>query len=180
MQTLRAHVERFPGSELVAHAQYWLGMNELACGDFRSAAATLETAAERFSTHELAPAMTFSAADAYRRAGESAKVEPLCQRVLQQWPRSDWADDSLQTMVQLAWEDGQCEQVRSLAERFCTDYPDSSLRPLVRQTLSRAEIKSGRFDKAIEVLESLVGQVAQTPAGPDSVGHPLRFRSAAR
>ena len=170
VQTLRAQLERFPGSELVAHAQYWLGMSELACGDYRSAAATLDKAAERFPTHELAPAMTFSAADAYRRAGDTARVEPLCERVLQQWPRSDWADDSLQTMVQLAWEDGRCDRVRSLADRFSTDYPDSPQRPLVQQTLSRAEIRSGRFDRAIDVLQTLVNDAAKSTTVPGEVG----------
>ncbi|MHB0959610.1 MAG: tetratricopeptide repeat protein [Pirellulaceae bacterium] len=168
VQTLRAHVERFPGSELATHAQYWLGMSLLACGDFSAAAQTLEQAAERFATHELAPAMTFSAADAYRRAGEFSKIEPLCERVLRQWPESDWADDSLQTLVELAWEEDRADRVRSLADRFASEYPNSALAPRVQQMLSRAEIKTGRFDAAIEVLEPLVEKSVQSPESTDS------------
>ncbi len=93
--------------------------------------------------------MTFAAADAHRRAGEPTKAEPLCQRVLQQWPHSEWADDSLQTLVQMAWDAGEYERVCALADRFAAEYPDSPLHAVVRQTLARADLKSGRFDAAI-------------------------------
>ena len=168
VETLRALGERFPGSELLPHAQYWLGMSQVALQDFPAAAATLDEALRRFDTHELAAAMTFAAADAHRRAGEPTKAESLCQRVLQQWPHSEWADDSLQTLVQMAWDAGEYERVCALADRFAAEFPDSPLHAVVQQTLARADLKRGRFDAATQVLESLVRAGAPLPSTPSS------------
>jgi TolA-binding protein len=168
VETFRALGERFPGSELLPQAQYWLGMSQVALQDFSAAAATLDEALRRFDTHELAAAMTFAAADAHRRAGEPTKAEPLCQRVLQQWPASEWADDSLQTLVQMAWDAGEYERVCALADRFAVEFPDSSLHAVVRQTLARADLKHGRFDAAIQVFESLLRAGATSPSAPSS------------
>ena len=159
-QSLQQHVDRFPGSELAAHARYWLGMTQLAQGDHRAAAATLEAAVTRYPQHELAAAMTYAAADSLRRVQERERVDTLCQRVLQEWPSSEWADDSLHTMIQMSWERGRLDETRKLAEQFQEQYPQSTLLPLVQQTLARAAIKSGDYANAVKVLEPAADSAA--------------------
>lgn len=155
VETLRGLVERFPGSDVLPHAKYWLGISEVAAHDYAAAAATLDAAHRQFDQHELAPVLTFAAADAYCRAGAPDKAEALCQRALAQWPRGDWADDSLQLLVQLAWDAGSYEQVCALGDRFVAEYPDSALKAAVQQTVARAHLKQERFERAIAVFESL-------------------------
>jgi cellulose synthase operon protein C len=154
--SLRNLADRFPGSEVLPRGQYWLGMSQLALEDYPAAAATLEAALARFATSDLAPAIAFSAADAYRRAGQPAKAQPLFERILQQWPTSQWADDSLQLLVQMALEADDDQRVTALADRFFEEYSPSPLRPQVQQTLARAYLKRQQFDAAIELLERLL------------------------
>jgi len=157
VDTLRSLLERFPGSDLLPHAHYWLGMSQIALEDYTSAAATLNQALDRYGSHELAPAMAFAAADAYRRGGQSQQAEPLCQRILQQWPHGEWADDSLQILVRMAYESSNDPRVAELAEQFMRQYADSPLRDTVQECLGCAHLKAGRFEDAIAALEPLVG-----------------------
>lgn len=152
-QSLEQHVDRFPGSELAAHARYWLGMTQLAQGDHPAAADTLEAAVQRYPQHELAAAMTYAAADALRRAQQPERAGKLCRRVLQDWPKSEWADDSLNTLIQLSWEGRRLDETRQLATQFQEQYSDSELLPVVQQTLARAAIKDGDYADAVKALE---------------------------
>ncbi len=165
-ETLSALVERFPGSDLLPQARYWLGQSQAALGDYAAAGSTLDDALRRHASHELAPAMAFAAADAYRRAGERVKAEALCERLLQQWPATEWADDSLQILIQMAFEAHDFPRVLALADRFAREYPQSPLASAVLQTLARAHLKAERFDAAVRVLEPLVdaGSSAATPS----------------
>ena len=167
-QSLDQHVERFPGSELAAHARYWLGMTQLAQGDHSAAADTLEAAAQRNPQHELAAAMTYAAADALRRAQQPERVDLLCRRVLKDWPKSEWADDSLHTLIQLSWEGRRLDETRQLAEQFQQQYPHSELLPLVQQTLARAAIKEGDYANAVKVLEPATDSSATAPQATDT------------
>ena len=173
---LQQLLERFPGTELVPHAAYWLGMSQSAAGEYQTASRTLSAVADENPTHSLAPAMNFAAGEALRLAQEGAQAESYYQRVIDQWPASEWADDSLQTLVQMAWQSGQYERTGELAERFTEVYPQSPLRPLVMQILARAAIQQGDFARAIDVLEpivlpapTLVGQTDVTDVDPHGV-----------
>ena len=121
--------ERFPGSELAAHAAYWLGLSQTVGGAISAKRPTrFRAAAKRFPDHELAAAMVFAAGEAYRQMQDLAAAERYYQHVLTQYPDSTWADDSLQTLVQLAWEAGrQRQRSRELADRFAEQYPTSPL-----------------------------------------------------
>ncbi|MBM4090857.1 MAG: tetratricopeptide repeat protein [Planctomycetes bacterium] len=146
----------FPGSDLTAHASYWLGMSAMASRQYPRAAETLANAAARHEQHVLAPAMSFSAAEAYRHADDREKARIHYRRVGDRWPDSSWADDSLQSLVQLAWEDDDYDRVRELAAQFVSRYPHSPLQAIVRQMEARAWIKQGDYAKAIGLLEPLV------------------------
>ncbi len=160
---LRKHRERFPGSELAARAAYWLGMSLISAGKNAEAAETLSAAADRFESHELIPAMAFAAGDALRRNQELPAAQRYFERVVAQHPESTWADDALQTLVQLAWQRGDCQQVHVLAGQFAQQYGDSPLLSLVRQTVARAHLKQGEYEQASSVLEPLVTDPLTAP-----------------
>jgi TolA-binding protein len=150
---LQRHRDRFPGSELSAHAAYWLGLSQTSLGQFQQAATTLLEGADRYREHELAPAMLFAAGEAQRRLDKLAQAQRAYAQLLDQYPSSDWADDSLQVLIRMAWDAGEYERVRELAQTFMDQHAESRLLANVQQTAARVYLKQGEFDRAIELLE---------------------------
>jgi len=167
----QAAAARFPGSELLAQARYWLGMSQVARHDWDNAVLTLQAALEQYPQHALTPAMTFWRAEACRQRGELPSAQEGYDRVLQNWPDSPWADDSVQAQVQLTLADAQYERVASLAEQFVTQFPYSPLRSRVEQSLARAYLKQNQYGQAIELLKRLVASAsAPKPAAAPADG----------
>ncbi len=160
IETLNRHRQQYPGSEMAAHAAYWLGMSQVAGGHLKEAADILSSAANQYQTHELAPAMLLAAADAYRGLHNVTLARQYYERLLQQHPHNSWADDALQVLVQLAWDEGDVAQAATLSDRFLRDYSTSSLAPLVSQLAARVALKQGRYQRVVELLKPLVEQPA--------------------
>ncbi len=168
----RQHQQQFPGSKLAVHAAYWLGLSLTATGQYSEAAGTLSQAAQEYSEHELAAAMAFAAGEAYRRSGDFAAAERYYELVVARHSDSSWADDSLQTMVQLAWQQNDNQQVQKRADRFADAFPASPLLPLVRLTSARAMLKEGEYDRVITLLEPMLDSTrdrASMPGADESV-----------
>jgi TolA-binding protein len=147
---------QFPGNELAPHAWYWLGTAYLAEHRWGDASKALGEGIRQFPRHSLTPAMQFSAAEAYRELGQDNEAASRYRQIIQQSPDSRWADDSLQSLVQLAWQQHEFSKVVELSEEFAAECSDSPLRWLVQQTAGRALIKQGEFAAAAKVFERLV------------------------
>ncbi len=156
LDALQRHREEYPGSELAAHAAYWLGRCQASMGQLRAATETLSASAARFPNHELAPAMLFAAGQTYRQMKDFPAAKEAYQRLLDTYPHSDSADDSLQTLVKMAWEENDPGNVRALAEQFAREYAASPLLGLVQQTAARACLKQAHYDQAIELLQPML------------------------
>lgn len=157
----QAASDRFPSSELLAQARYWLGMSQVARHDWDNAALSLQAALEQYPQHALAPAMTFWRAEACRHRGELALALEGYARVLQDWPDCPWADDSLHAQVQLALADAHYDRVVSLAEQFAAQFPQSPLQAGVEQSLGRAYLKLKQYGQAIEILKRVVASASE-------------------
>ena len=161
-QALAAFESRFLDSRLRIDARYWLGMTQLAAKHPEAAAQTL-TQTSAPPEHPLAAAIEFWAGEALRRSGDTEAAKNRYERVSKTWPDANWADDSLQARIQLAFEAGEHEQVRSLADEFTRGFADSPLQSLVQQTKARSLLKLERYDEAAEVLDPLVDDGKQAP-----------------
>lgn len=163
----QAAIERFPDSELLAHARYWLGMCSVAEHDWKQAATTLRDALEQHPQHALAPAMTFWLADTLRQDGDWPAADENYARVVRDWPHCEWADEALQLQIQGALAESRFERVVSLGEQFRASFPDSPFRDQVAQYLGRGYLKQQQYAQAIETLKPLIERTA-TPPSPDA------------
>jgi cellulose synthase operon protein C len=159
----QAAIERFPDSELLPHARYWLGMCSVAEHDWQQAAKTLQSAIERHPQHALTPAMTFWLADTLRQDGDWPAADEGYARVVQNWPDCEWADDALQLQIQGALGQSQFERVVALGEQFRARFPDSPFRDPVAEHLGRGYLKQQQYARAIEVLQPLIETAAAPP-----------------
>jgi cellulose synthase operon protein C len=157
-------LERFPDSDLTGQARYWLGMCQVAQQDWEQAAQTLQSALDSHPQHALAPSMTFWLADSMRQSGDLKSAQEGYSRVVKDWPQCEWADDSLEMLIQFALTASQFDRVVSLGEQFRAEYPASPLKDPVAQRLGRGYLKQKEYAKAIEILKPLT----QTAAGGPS------------
>ena len=172
-------LERFPDSDLTGQARYWLGMCHVAQQAWDQAAQTLRSALDSHPQHALAPSMTFWLADTLRQSGDLKAAQEGYAKVMQNWPQCEWADDSLEMLIQFALTASQFDRVVSLGEQFRVQYPASPLKDPVAQRLGRGYLKQKQYAKAIEILKPLTqtAAVSDVPAdgrwrcGDLGVGH---------
>lgn len=147
-----ALVADFPDSDLCPHARYWLGMCQSAREDWKDAAQTLVQLSQDAPDHALSPAIEFAAGVAVRKSGQASDALAHFDRVLSQWPKSEWADDCLQAKIQVALEAKLDLPLDELATDFDKRFPDSKLRPAVRLALGRWQLAREEFAAAVEPL----------------------------
>ncbi len=170
IDALRQLKDRAGDRKYAPEAWYWLGMSQLASGQWEPAAKTLTEAAERFKSHSLAPAMQFAAAEALRLAGAVESARTGYENLVASWPTSRWADDGLQILVRLAWDDKRLDDVDRLARQFQDQFPASPLRWIVQQTAGRALLKQERFDAALNVFQTLTRERSEPDDTPRLAG----------
>lgn len=164
-----AAVRGFPHSELVTHARYWLGMSHVARRQWTKAAGTFEEAINNQPEHELAAAIEYWLAESYRRNDQLEIAKAYHERVCADWADSQWADDSLHALIQLAFDAADHEQLDALVRQFDERYADSPLRAQVKQAEGRSLLKRQDYAKAVEALESAVQSAApsETETNPE-------------
>lgn len=156
--SLAAVLERRPEE---IEARYWLAQTQLAQRDYPAAAASLA----RLNVpddHPLAPAIAFYHGDALWRAGQVGEAIARLNRLVQQWPESDWADDALAGRVQAALAALDHEAVERWAEEFNQRAAQSELAPLVARTLARSRLARQDFAGAQRAM-ARVGQEDDQP-----------------
>ena len=157
-------LDEFAESNLATPARYWMGMAQIAQQHWSDAAETLRAAAPEDENHPLAAAIRFATGEALRKNERSEEAQPDYRWIVEHRPDCEWADDSLQTLAQLALEAGNFEEVHSLAGWFERRFADSPLLPLVRRSKGRALLKQRRFADAVLHFEHLVAVGASSPA----------------
>jgi TolA-binding protein len=174
-KAFRTALERFPDSDLTGQARYWLGMCQVAQREWDQAAQTLRSALDSHRRHALAPSMTFWLADTMRQSGDLKAAQEGYAQVVKDWPQCEWADDSLEMLIQFALSASQFDRVVSLGEQFRVQYPASPLKDAVAQRLGRGYLKQKQYAKAIEILKPLTptAAVSDVPATAEGVAETL-------
>lgn len=154
-----AAATQYPNSELVTHAKYWLGMTQIARRQWTDAAHTFEEAIANEPEHTLAAAIQHWLAESYRHNDQSEIAKAYHERVCADWPESQWADDSLHALIQLAFNMADHERLDALAGHFNDRYADSPLRAEVKQAEGRSLLARKDYAKAAEALRDAIQTV---------------------
>ena len=134
-------------------ANYWKGLSLKARADYPQAADVLKTTYESHPNDSLAESILFQWADCELRNGRFDVAGPLFEQVVERWPKSEDADDSLHLAAECRLQQAarstqpghiaaRLAEVKTLIDRFAAEYPDSGLQlshRLVRGRLLDAE-----------------------------------------
>ncbi len=165
IRRLQDLVARFPDSLERPRAHYWLGMALSARGDWDAAIEVLEVATKQNAETELAPASHFALAEALRNQDKIETASGHYWKVIQQWPESNWGDDSIDVLMQVAFRAGDFGTVDTLANEFEKKFAESSLRSSIEILHARSLLKRSEYSRAADVLKPLVLREKDLPKG---------------
>ena len=138
---------------LAVDADYWLGMAQMAQGEWAAAAKTFAAGANVDPQHRLNPALTYHAGKALFQDSKLTEAFEAFERVLERWPDSPWADDCLLGKLQVSAARGDQAGCVRLADEFEARYPDSALKSEVDAAKGRALAAMGKDSDAAVLLE---------------------------
>jgi len=143
-------------------ARYWQGMAALDSGAPADAVKIFAAAARIAADNPLAPALQFAWAEALVATADQAAATEHYQKVHQEWPNSDWADDALLRLIDRSFEQGQEEAFLAYASRFQDAFPNSPFADHVTRLVGRAALQQRQYSNAVAPFERLVAK--QQPA----------------
>lgn len=149
LETLADH------ADLGADARYWLGMTFYARGDWQQAADMLGPLVEDQAGAAHAEAVLYHLGDALRRLGQRPQAETHLQRLLEQWPDGNWADDAALARLLAAVDADDDAAVQRWAD-FQARFAASPLLPDAHQAQARWLIGRQKFAEAVALLKPLV------------------------
>lgn len=79
---LTQFIKKYPNSNLVGNAHYWLGEVQLVKANFTAAAATFNTLLTKYPTHRKVPDTKYKLGRAYRELGDTIRAKKLLQDVI--------------------------------------------------------------------------------------------------
>jgi len=134
---------------------YWLGLARYAKEHWTEAAAALTMPSES-SEFEQADEATYFRAESLRKLGKSDAAGQQFDRVLANWPHSDWADDAGLGRIRIAAAQGDAAVLAAAVKQFAKQFPKSKHDNQVRRLWGRALLRQGDYLAAISQLEPLV------------------------
>ncbi len=88
---LTQFIKKYPNSNLVGNAHYWLGEVQLVKANFTAAAAAFNTLLTKFPTHRKVPDAKYKLGLTYRELGDTIRAKKLLQEVVSNYAGSSTA-----------------------------------------------------------------------------------------
>lgn len=167
-----------PQDNLLARAQYWLGLVYRAQENWSAAASALREAATISKNHPREAAARFFAGDVLLRNGNLADASAEFEKGLACAAAGYWADDCWLGRIRAAAELNQDEQAVALCRDFRERFARSSLLSEVAALQATSLIRLEQFAEAAGILETLIGNDRTAEGAPADETHGSGRRSA--
>ena len=155
VQQLAIFESTFSDSPLKPEARYWTGMATLDNGNPQDAAKIFETATRSAKGSSMLPGLWFGLAKATQAMRDDAGSRAHYQRVVNEWPQSLWADNSLHALLEAAFNRADADQFDAWAAKFEPPIDDGDVAPRITHLLGREALRRQEYQRAIEHLESV-------------------------
>jgi TolA-binding protein len=138
-----------------AEPLYWLGLARYAKRQWSEAAAALTTPSES-SDFQHADQATFFRGESLKQLGKLDAAGRQYDRVLANWPDSDWADDAGLGRVRVAAAENDAAVFATAVKQFERQFPESEHLDQVHRLWGRSLLRQGDYLAAIDQLQPLV------------------------
>lgn len=178
VQQLAMFETDFVNSRHKHEARYWTGLATLEAGNVEDASKIFQSAISTASNSPVLPGLWFGLAKAQHAAENKQASLAYLQRIVNEWPQSEWADDALYMLLLDAFEEGDAERFDSYAHR-CSPTSDvffglredgvesipadSDHTPQIAQLLGREALRRREYNKARQLFERVDNEYTKMP-----------------
>jgi len=159
IDTLKTFQSKFASSELRYDAAYWLAQSLIKLKQWKLAESELAALAPP-QDHTLAPAFASALGLAFEKQGEAAKADKQHQIVIEKWPGTGWAADSLKHRVMSSYAARNYEQTIQLAAAFQRDFAANEHATLVHRVWGRSLLQLEKYAEAIPHFRQITKNAA--------------------
>ncbi len=157
-------LDQYLTSHLATEAVYWQGKAHAKLQQWQAAADTLASVESRSDVaNDLIPAIRFEQALSLAHLKSWDEATVILEQIWKQWPQSAWADDGLQTQIDLLHQSANYEQAIQLAKVFFDEFNNSPLTWHVKETLGRSLYAEQRYPEAANAFRELLDDPLDDP-----------------
>lgn len=147
---------KYPASELANPVRYWQGRIHFDEQEFAQAAKYYQTALDDNPNSKIIPALRFELARSLTQLDRFADAIAQLKIVNAEFPKSDWADDSLLLNLQILRNHEQYQRALKLCRQFHQHYPDSDLMIHVLDSEAECQFALDHYVAAESLFSRLV------------------------
>lgn len=163
----------FANHALQHEARYWIGMSALDAGNAQDAAKVFETASRDATDSAVLPGLRFGLAKSKSALEDQSAAHMLHEEVVETWPQSMWAEDSLYILLRDSAQSGDVQTFDRLAAKQHKIATTSELSPRITRLIAREALRRQQLDRAAEAF-AVLGRTSTNDAAKAAI---LRARS---
>ena len=159
-QQFNIFVNRYPNSERVPEAKYYLGLSLYNAKDFENARIEFQSMAVSFPEHTRAPEAWQKVGESYQQQDKLEEAARAFETVKILYPKDPNAPFSLFQAAQIYFDISKYEKAELTLKDFLDRYPDSDNYPSGRLLYANLLLKKKDFDQAYKEYEKVLNSGA--------------------
>lgn len=159
IEELQAHVNRYPNSELLQEATFWLAEARFLSQDYKGAVRTYQRVNPKGDRGMEA---SYGLGWAFFKLGDWARAAEFFNAFVQTYPKSPWRSDALFRMAAAKSNQRAYDEANSIYYELATQFPTSDLASKAYYQIGLNYHKLGKFDQAQKVFQLLVTKYPQS------------------
>ncbi len=161
-QQFSIFVNRYPVSERVPEARYYLGLSLFRYGNYENARAEFQLMAVTFPDHSRAPEAWQKVGDSYIKLGKMEEAARAYETVKILYPQDPRAPVALYQSAKIYYDQQMYDKAEMVLKDFLDRYPDSNNYPNGRLLYANLLIKKQNFDQALNEFDKVLKSGAET------------------
>jgi tol-pal system protein YbgF len=149
-QQFNLFVDRYPGSERVPEAKYYLGQSFFQAEDFEKARLEFQSMAVTFPDHSRAPQAWQKVGDSYLRLEKWFEAARAYETVKILYPRDALAPGCLFKAAEIYYQQDNLDKAEVTLTDFLDRYPDSNNYPNGRLLYANLLLRKQDYDQALK------------------------------
>jgi tol-pal system protein YbgF len=155
-QQFNIFVNRYPVSERVPEARYYLGLSLYRSGNYENARAEFQLMAVTFPDHSRAPEAWQKVGDCYIKLGKMEEAARAYETVKILYPQDPQAPLALYQSAKIYYDERLYDKAEMVLKDFLDRYPDSNNYPNGRLLYANLLMKKQNYDQALKEFDKVL------------------------
>jgi tol-pal system protein YbgF len=159
-QQLNLFIDRYPSSERIPDAKYYLGLSLFKSEDFENSRIEFQSLAVTFPDHKRSPEAWHKVGESYEKLGKWEEAARALETVKILYPRDPQAPVSLFEAARLYYQYDLLDRAEVTLRDFIDRYPDSNYFPNARLLYAHILLAKQNYDQAFREYKKVLSSGA--------------------